>query len=219
MSGVNGELPFGAARDAVGFGRVAGVDEVGRGPLAGPVVAAAVMLDPNRPIPGLDDSKRLTARRREALSEEIRTHALAWALGRSEVDEIDRVNILQASMLAMERAVAALSIQPGHVYVDGNRLPNLPMAATAVVGGDALIAEIAAASILAKVSRDAELVALDERFPGYGFAGHKGYPSRAHLEALERLGPCPEHRRSFAPVRARLERAAGSAEGDASCPP
>lgn len=219
MSGVNGELPFGAARDAVGFGRVAGVDEVGRGPLAGPVVAAAVMLDPNRPIPGLDDSKRLTARRREALSEEIRTHALAWALGRSEVDEIDRVNILQASMLAMERAVAALSIQPGHVYVDGNRLPNLPMAATAVVGGDALIAEIAAASILAKVSRDAELVALDERFPGYGFAGHKGYPSRAHLEALERLGPCPEHRRSFAPVRARLERAAGSAEGDASSPP
>lgn len=219
MSGVNGELPFGAARDAVGFGRVAGVDEVGRGPLAGPVVAAAVMLDPNRPIPGLDDSKRLTARRREALSEEIRTHALAWALGRSEVDEIDRVNILQASMLAMERAVAALSIQPGHVYVDGNRLPNLPMAATAVVGGDALIAEIAAASILAKVSRDAELVALDERFPGYGFAGHKGYPSRAHLEALERLGPCPEHRRSFAPVRARLERAAGSVEGDASSPP
>ena len=219
MSGVNGELPFGAARDAVGFGRVAGVDEVGRGPLAGPVVAAAVMLDPNRPIPGLDDSKRLTARRREALSEEIRTHALAWALGRSEGDEIDRVNILQASMLAMERAVAALSIQPGHVYVDGNRLPNLPMAATAVVGGDALIAEIAAASILAKVSRDAELVALDERFPGYGFAGHKGYPSRAHLEALERLGPCPEHRRSFAPVRARLERAAGSAEGDASSPP
>lgn len=219
MSGVNGELPFGAARDAVGFGRVAGVDEVGRGPLAGPVVAAAVMLDPNRPIPGLDDSKRLTARRREALSGEIRTHALAWALGRSEVDEIDRVNILQASMLAMERAVAALSIQPGHVYVDGNRLPNLPMAATAVVGGDALIAEIAAASILAKVSRDAELVALDERFPGYGFAGHKGYPSRAHLEALERLGPCPEHRRSFAPVRARLERAAGSAEGDASSPP
>lgn len=219
MSGVNGELPFGEARDAVGFGRVAGVDEVGRGPLAGPVVAAAVMLDPNRPIPGLDDSKRLTARRREALSEEVRTHALAWALGRSEVDEIDRVNILQASMLAMERAVAALSIQPGHVYVDGNRLPNLPMAATAVVGGDALIAEIAAASILAKVSRDAELVALDERFPGYGFAGHKGYPSRAHLEALERLGPCPEHRRSFAPVRARLERAAGSAEGDASSPP
>ncbi len=219
MSGVNGELPFGEARDAVAFGRVAGVDEVGRGPLAGPVVAAAVMLDPNRPIPGLDDSKRLTARRREALSEEVRTHALAWALGRSEVDEIDRVNILQASMLAMERAVAALSIQPGHVYVDGNRLPNLPMAATAVVGGDALIAESAAASILAKVSRDAELVALDERFPGYGFAGHKGYPSRAHLEALERLGPCPEHRRSFAPVRARLERAAGSAEGDASCPP
>ena len=197
---------------------MAGVDEVGRGPLAGPVVAAAVILDPALPIAGLDDSKRLTARRREALSEEIRAHALAWALGRAEVDEIDRVNILQASMLAMERAVRALTIRPEHVYVDGNRLPNLPMAATAVVGGDAQVAEIAAASILAKVTRDAELVVLDERFPGYGFAGHKGYPSRAHLEALERLGPCPEHRRSFAPVRARLARDGASVEGDASNP-
>lgn len=214
MSPVNGELPFGDAA----LDRVAGVDEVGRGPLAGPVVAAAVILDPARPITGLDDSKRLTARRREALAGDIRAHALAWALGRAEVEEIDRVNILQASMLAMERAVAALPIRPEHVYVDGNRLPNLGIAATAVVGGDAQVAEIAAASILAKVTRDAELVALDERFPGYGFAGHKGYPSRAHLEALERLGPCPEHRRSFAPVRALLARDGATVEGDASNP-
>ena len=216
MSPGTGELPFGCAEGDLG--RVAGVDEVGRGPLAGPVVAAAVILDPARPISGLDDSKRLTARRREALAQEIRAHALAWALGRAEVDEIDRMNILQASMLAMERAVAGLAIRPEHVYVDGNRLPNLPVAATAIVGGDARVAEIAAASIVAKVTRDAELVALDERFPGYGFAGHKGYPSRAHLDALERLGPCSEHRRSFAPVRARLARGGASVEGDASDP-
>ncbi|MEE4299753.1 MAG: ribonuclease HII, partial [Pseudomonadales bacterium] len=168
-------------------GRVAGVDEVGRGPLAGPVVAAAVVLDPRRPIAGLDDSKRLSPRRREALAEEIRARALGWALGRAEVEEIDRVNILQASLLAMQRAVAGLAPAPAHVMVDGNRAPSFPVPATAIVGGDGRVAEIAAASILAKVARDAELVELDARHPGYGFAGHKGYASRAHLEALARL--------------------------------
>ena len=198
-------------------GRIAGVDEVGRGPLAGAVVAAAVILDPSRPVAGLDDSKRLTARRREVLAVEIRTSALAWALGRAEVEEIDRLNILQASLLAMQRAVAALTLEPTHVMVDGNRTPAFPVPATAVIGGDGRVAEIAAASILAKVDRDAELVEMDARYPGYGFAGHKGYASRAHLEALARLGPCPIHRRSFAPVRALLEgEADGSGDDDAS---
>ena len=202
-----GELPFGDDLEAgaPGRGRVAGVDEVGRGPLAGPVVAAAVILDPARPVVGLDDSKRLSARRREVLAEEIRATAVAWALGRAEVEEIDALNILQASMLAMERAVAALAVRPRHVFVDGNRTPVLPVPATAIVGGDGRVAEIAAASILAKVARDAELVELDAVHPGYGFAGHKGYASRVHLEALARLGPTPIHRRSFAPVRALLD--------------
>lgn len=195
-------------------GRIAGVDEVGRGPLAGPVVAAAVILDPRRPVAGLNDSKRLTARRRETLAEEIRASALAWALGRAEVEEIDRVNILQASLLAMQRAVAGLVPGPTHVMVDGNRTPALPVPATAVIGGDGRVAEIAAASIIAKVDRDAELVELDGRYPGYGFAGHKGYASRAHLEALARLGPCPIHRRSFAPVRVLLEGGADGTGGD-----
>lgn len=185
--------------------RMAGVDEVGRGPLAGPVVAAAVILNPSRPIAGLDDSKKLTARRREALAEAIRQGALAWALGRAEIDEIDQLNILGASMLAMQRAVAALPLDPSHALVDGNRCPALPCPATAVVGGDGQVAAIAAASILAKVSRDAEMVRLDVDYPGYGFARHKGYPSTAHLSALRALGPSIVHRRSFGPVAALLE--------------
>ena len=191
--------------------RIAGVDEVGRGPLAGPVVAAAVILDPARPIPGLDDSKRLTAARRTRLDVEIRRHALAFALGRAEAAEVDALNVLQASLLAMQRAVAGLDPPPAHVLVDGNRAPSLPMPATAVVGGDGRVLEIAAASILAKVARDAEMVALDALWPGYGFAGHKGYPSPAHLDALRRLGVTPLHRLSFAPVRALCEARDGSA--------
>jgi ribonuclease HII len=181
--------------------RVAGVDEVGRGPLAGDVVAAAVILDPARPVAGLADSKRLSARRREALAVGIRAQALAWCLGRAAVDEIDRLNILEASLLAMCRAVEGLAAVPDYVLVDGNRLPRWPYTGEAVVGGDGLHGEIAAASILAKVTRDAELAALADRYPGYGFERHKGYPTREHLEALARLGPTPVHRRSFGPVR------------------
>lgn len=183
---------------------LAGVDEVGRGPLVGAVVTAAVILDPARPIDGLNDSKKLTPARREALAAEIREHALAWALGRAEPSEIDQLNILQATMLAMQRAVAALAITPTEVLIDGNRCPPLPMPAQAVVKGDATVPAISAASILAKVARDAEMQALEARHPGYGFAKHKGYPTPLHLEALQRLGPLPEHRRSFAPVRALL---------------
>jgi ribonuclease HII len=179
----------------------AGVDEAGRGPLAGPVCAAAVILDPARPIAGLDDSKRLTARRREALESEIQERALAWAVAWASAAEIDSLNILKASLLAMSRAVAALTPEPARVLVDGNRLPELACPAQAIVGGDGLVAAIGAASILAKVARDRHLCELDARYPGYGFAVHKGYPTRAHREALVRLGPCPEHRRSFAPVR------------------
>ncbi len=184
---------------------VCGVDEVGRGPLAGPVVAAAVILDPRRPIPGLDDSKKLTEKRREALYDEILEKALAWSLGRAEVEEIDRINILRASLLAMKRAVAGLAVTPGHALVDGNRLPELPCSAEAIVGGDGSVACISAASIIAKVSRDREMVALDARYPGYGLARHKGYPTRAHMEALGTLGVTEIHRRSFAPVRRLLE--------------
>lgn len=183
---------------------VAGVDEVGRGPLVGAVVTAAVILDPTRPIAGLNDSKKLSERRREALAGEIREKALAWALGRAEPDEIDEVNILKATMLAMQRAVAALAVTPEEVLIDGNRCPYLPMPSRAIVKGDATVPAISAASILAKVARDAEMSALHERHPGYGFASHKGYPTAEHLEALRRLGPLPEHRRSFAPVRALL---------------
>lgn len=185
-------------------GLIAGVDEVGRGPLAGPVLAAAVILDPQRPIAGLNDSKRLSPTRREALEPLIQQQALAWALGRAEVEEVDRLNVLGASMLAMQRAVAGLSLAPGHVLVDGNRCPALPHPVTAVVKGDARVAAIAAASILAKVARDREMVAAELRYPGYGFARHKGYPSAEHRSALERLGPTPLHRRSFAPVQAVL---------------
>lgn len=180
---------------------VCGVDEVGRGPLAGPVVAAAVILDPDRPVAGLADSKKLTERRREQLFEQIRANALAWSLGRAEVAEIDRINILQASLLAMQRAVAGLGRMPQHALVDGNRLPALSCPARAVVGGDASEPCISAASILAKVVRDREMVQLDAQYPGYGLARHKGYPTRVHLAALETLGVSPIHRRSFAPVR------------------
>ena len=184
---------------------VCGVDEVGRGPLAGPVVAAAVILDPWRPISGLDDSKKLTEKRREALYDEILDKALAWSLGRAEVEEIDRINILQASLLAMRRAVAGLAVAPGHALVDGNRLPELSCSAEAIIGGDGSVACISAASIIAKVSRDREMVALDARYPGYGLARHKGYPTKAHIEALGTLGVTEIHRRSFGPVRRLLE--------------
>lgn len=188
------------------LGLIAGVDEVGRGPLAGDVVAAAVILEPTRPIVGLADSKQLTEARREVLYEIILAQALTCAVARASVEEIDSLNILQASLLAMHRAVRALTMQPDFVYVDGNRLPRWSYKAEAVVKGDSRIATIAAASILAKVTRDRELVALDGLYPGYGFAQHKGYPTPTHLQALRELGPCPIHRRSFGPVRALLER-------------
>lgn len=184
---------------------IAGVDEAGRGPLAGPVFAAAVILDPARPIVGLADSKKLSAARREQLADKIRTRALAWALGRAGVEEIDRLNILQASLLAMQRAVAALPVVPAKVLVDGNRCPPLACPCQAIVKGDATVPVISAASILAKVARDAELRELHDRYPAYNFARHKGYPTTAHLDALRRHGPCPEHRRSFAPVVAVLQ--------------
>jgi len=185
---------------------IAGVDEVGRGPLAGPVVAAAVILHPDRPVEGLADSKALTARRREQLCALIQERALAWAVGRAEVEEIDAINILQASLLAMRRAVQALKPAPASVLVDGNRCPDVDCPARAIVGGDAIVPSISAASIVAKVVRDREMVELEECYPGYGFAKHKGYGSRAHLEALQRLGVTVLHRRSFAPVRRVLMR-------------
>ncbi|HRF43018.1 MAG TPA: ribonuclease HII [Candidatus Competibacteraceae bacterium] len=185
---------------------IAGVDEAGRGPLAGPVIAAAVILDPAHPITGLADSKQLSEIRREQLAVEIRAHALAWALGRADVTEIDRVNILQASLLAMRRAVEDLSIIPHKVLVDGKHCPSgLMCPCQALIKGDATVPAISAASILAKVARDAELRELHDRYPDYGFARHKGYPTAAHRQALQRLGPCPEHRRSFAPVAAVLQ--------------
>lgn len=180
---------------------LAGVDEVGRGPLAGDVVAAAVILDPARPIEGLADSKKLTEKKRERLFDEIRERALSFAIARATVEEIDRLNILHASLLAMRRAVEQLSVQPEFVLVDGNRKPDWSYPCETVVKGDGRVAAIGAASILAKVTRDREMVALDRMHPGYGLAGHKGYPTKAHLEALERLGPSPIHRRSFGPVR------------------
>jgi ribonuclease HII len=182
------------------LGLIAGVDEAGRGPLAGPVVAAAVILDPERPIDGLADSKKLVPKRREALAERIRADALCWALGEASVEEIDRLNILQATLLAMQRAVAALRLRPARVLVDGNRLPVLDVLAEAVVGGDASVAEISAASILAKVHRDRWCLEIDRLHPQYGFAAHKGYGTAAHLAALRTHGPCEWHRRSFAPV-------------------
>jgi len=180
---------------------VAGVDEVGRGPLCGAVVTAAVILDPGRPIRGLNDSKKLSLGRREALFEEIQEKALAWCVARAEVAEIDRLNILHATMLAMQRAVEGLQVQPRLALIDGNRCPKLAVPSAPVVKGDSQVPAIAAASILAKVSRDREMQALDALYPGYGLAGHKGYPTAEHLDALRRLGPTPIHRRSFAPVR------------------
>lgn len=184
---------------------VAGVDEVGRGPLCGAVVTAAVILDPKRPILGLNDSKKLTEARREKLYDEIREKALSWCIARAEVEEIDELNILHATMLAMQRAVEGLHIQPKLAMIDGNRCPKLPMATEAVVKGDSKVPAIAAASILAKVSRDREMAAFELTYPGYGIGGHKGYPTPVHLEALSRLGPTPIHRRSFAPVRLAYE--------------
>ncbi len=179
----------------------AGVDEVGRGPLAGPVVAGAVILDSRKPIVGLADSKRLSAQRREALSEEIKAHALAWAVGEASVAEIDTVNILRASHLAMQRAVAALAQVPEVIFVDGNLLPAFLVPAVAVVKGDSRVPEISAGAIVAKVTRDAMMRDMDAAFPDYGFAGHKGYPTPQHLAALAEHGPCRHHRNSFAPVR------------------
>lgn len=188
-----------------GFELIAGVDEVGRGPLVGAVVTAAVILDPNNPIAGLADSKKLTEKKRLALAQEIKQKALAWALGRAEPEEIDQLNILHATMLAMQRAVKSLKIQPHFVLVDGNRIPQLDMPAQAVVKGDSLVAEISAASILAKVARDQEMCELDQQFPQYEFAKHKGYPTKVHLEKLNEFGALSQHRRSFAPVRKALE--------------
>jgi ribonuclease HII len=183
---------------------VAGVDEVGRGPLVGAVVTAAVILDPERPIAGLADSKKLSEKRRQALHDEICEKALAWSLGRAEPHEIDRLNILHATMLAMQRAVAGLAIAPEYVLIDGNRCPTLPVPSMAVIKGDGLVAEISAASIIAKVSRDREMAELDRAFPEYGFAKHKGYPTALHLEKLAQYGATEHHRRSFAPVKRAL---------------
>ena len=185
---------------------IAGVDEVGRGPLAGPVVAAAVILDPNNPIEGLADSKKLSKKRREELHDEIKSKALAWSIARAEAAEIDELNILQASLVAMSRAVAALSIPPEHVLVDGNKLPEMNCSAEAIIKGDEKIPAISAASIIAKVARDREMDEMDIEYPGYGFSKHSGYPTKIHLQALQELGVTPIHRRSFGPVRRQLER-------------
>ena len=179
---------------------LAGVDEVGRGPLAGDVVTAAVILPENHQIEGLADSKVLSARQRENVYEDIVGQAQCWAVGRASVEEIDRFNILQATLMAMRRAVLSLDLKPDYVVVDGNRLPQWEYASEAIVKGDGRVEVISAASIIAKVVRDAEMLALDSQYPGYGFAGNKGYGTPQHLEALQRLGPTPIHRRSFAPV-------------------
>lgn len=184
---------------------IAGVDEVGRGPLVGDVVTAAVILDPARPIAGLNDSKKLSEKKRDALFDIIWEQALAVAVGRCSPQEIDELNILQATMVAMQRAVAALPIQPDYVLVDGNRVPELCIPAQAIIKGDALVAEISAASIIAKVTRDREMCELDARYPQYGFAQHKGYPTAAHLAALQQHGVLPEYRRSFRPVKQLLD--------------
>ena len=181
-------------------GLMAGVDEAGRGPLAGPVVAAAVILNPDKPIKGLDDSKKLSAKRREALFDEIQDKALCVSIAQASVQEIDSLNILRATLLAMQRAVAGLRLQPTKVMVDGNQLPALSMLCEAVVGGDGLIAEISAASILAKVQRDRWCCEVDRTWPAYGFGKHKGYGTAVHMQALREHGPCELHRRTFAPV-------------------
>lgn len=181
---------------------VAGVDEVGRGPLAGPVVAAAVILDTNNPIEGLMDSKKITEKRREILAEEIKEKAISWSISRVDVDEIDRINILQASLQAMKLAVSDLCQQPDYVMIDGNRIPkDMDIEAEAVVKGDDRVACISAASIIAKVARDHEMIEMDEIYPGYGLARHKGYPTKVHIEALQNLGVTKIHRRTFGPVK------------------
>ncbi|MGR6841538.1 ribonuclease HII [Aliivibrio wodanis] len=184
-----------------GYQLFAGVDEVGRGPLVGAVVTAAVILDPNNPIEGLTDSKKLTDKKRDLLFPEIQEKALAWSLGRCEAHEIDELNILQATMVAMQRAIAGLNITPDFALIDGNKVPDLPMAGLAVVKGDLRVQEISAASIIAKVTRDREMEVLDKEFPQYGFAKHKGYPTKVHFAAIEEHGVISEHRRSFKPVK------------------
>lgn len=187
-----------------GYQLIAGVDEVGRGPLVGDVVTAAVILDPNNPIEGLNDSKKLSEKKRLALLPEIKEKALAWAVGRCSPEEIDELNILQATMVAMQRAIAGLSIQPDLALIDGNRTPKLPMDAIAVVKGDLRVAQISAASIIAKVVRDQEMEELDKIHPEFGFAKHKGYPTKAHFAAIEQYGVIEQHRKSFKPVKKAL---------------
>ncbi|MCF2859442.1 ribonuclease HII [Pseudoalteromonas sp. SMS1] len=183
------------------FKYIAGVDEVGRGPLVGDVVTAAVILDPNKPIEGLTDSKKLSEKKRNALAQEIKDKALCYCIARASVEEIDELNILHATMLAMKRAVEGLEVPAEFVFIDGNRLPQINVPAQAVVKGDSLVPEISAASILAKVTRDNEMIELDAKFPEFGFAGHKGYPTKAHFEALATHGITPYHRKSFKPVQ------------------
>lgn len=183
---------------------ICGTDEAGRGPVAGPVVAAAVILDPNQPIAGINDSKKLSEKKRLQLSEEIKEKALYWAIAQCDAAEIDQLNILQASLLAMQRAVEGLGITPSKVLVDGNKLPKLKVPAEAIVGGDGIEACIGAASILAKVERDRQMLEWHQHYPQYDFAKHKGYPTKFHLEVLAQQGPCPIHRRSFAPVTRAL---------------
>ena len=206
-AGTSGELfaPAPARGDLIGGGLICGVDEAGRGPLCGPVMAAAVILDPARPIEGLADSKKLSERARERLAPLIRARALAWAVAEASVEEIDRLNILHATMLAMQRAVGALGLAPAEVRIDGNRCPALPYPARAIVQGDATEPAISAASILAKTARDEAMRLLDRQFPHYGLAGHKGYPTAAHLAAIREHGVADFYRRSFAPVRRLLE--------------
>ncbi|WP_370292306.1 ribonuclease HII [Thalassolituus sp.] len=182
-----------------------GVDEAGAGPLCGDVYAAAVILDPEQPIPELTDSKKLSEKKRERLFDEIRERALDYCIASATVEEIDSINILNARMLAMSRAVTGLTLPCDHALIDGNRLPELTIPADAIIKGDALVAAISAASVLAKVQRDREMIQMDEKYPGYGFAKHKGYGTKAHLEALQALGPCPIHRRTYAPVKALLK--------------
>ncbi len=207
---------------AVRHESIVGVDEAGRGPLAGPVVAAAVILDPCRPIDGLDDSKRVSEPRRERLAPLIRARARAWAIGSADRGEIDTLNILQATLLAMRRALLALGVPLTHVCIDGNRAPQLAdlgCTVETIVGGDALVPAISAASILAKTHRDALMRELEGRYPGYGFARHKGYGTAAHLAALRRLGPSSEHRLSFAPVRAAAAQFRAAAPAPGCAPP
>jgi len=184
---------------------IAGIDEAGRGPWAGPVVAAAVILHPDKPIAGLTDSKKLTALKREKLAEQIKVDALAWAIGYAEVQEIDTLNILQASFLAMQRAVLQLTTKPTFILVDGNLMPQLDIPGKAIVEGDLIEPAISAASILTKVDRDAHMIVLEEKYPGYGFAAHKGYGTKAHQQALKNLGPCAIHRQSFKPIKAYVK--------------